>query len=252
MQEQDTGKKLDWNRDETILALDLYFRCNGPNLGASGAANPKVIELSDFLQQLPIHDVKDRKKNFRNPTGVLMKLYNFLRWDPSYTRHGLSGLPHGSKLEGEIWDTYASNRDYLASVAIAIRGNYQDSGNFPPHYDDEADDGATEGKLLARVHNQRERNSRLVRAKKAQALTRFGKLECEVCGFDVAVTYGPDLGHGILDCHHKTPLSELKPGTRTRLRDLSLVCSNCHRVLHKGGNGKALTIETLALALRSL
>lgn len=64
MQQQYGKKKTNWNRDETILALDLYFRCNGPNLGASGAANPEVIELSDFLKQLPIHDTPINPDSF--------------------------------------------------------------------------------------------------------------------------------------------------------------------------------------------
>jgi 5-methylcytosine-specific restriction protein A len=250
MQQQYVGKKTNWNRDETILALDLYFKCNGPNLGPAGEANPNVIELSEFLNKLPIHDIRDRKENFRNPTGVVMKLYNFLRWDPSYTSAGYSGLTHGSKLEGEIWDTFASNREYLDTVANAIRDNYRNQDDFPPHYhdeDDEEDDGATEGKLLTRVHKQRERNSKLAKRKKAQALKAFGKLECEVCHFDFAVMYGGDLGAGVIDCHHKTPLSELKPGAKTKLSDLALVCPNCHRILHKGT--KTISLENLTAAI---
>jgi predicted HNH restriction endonuclease len=41
------------------------------------------------------------------------------------------------------------------------------------------------------------------------------------------------LGQGFAECHHLVPISRLEPGHRTRLEDLAIVCSNCHRMLHK-------------------
>lgn len=58
-----------------------------------------------------------------------------------------------------------------------------------------------------------------------------GRLECEVCGFDFATRYG-DLGTGFIEAHHILPLAAAGPAT-TRLADLALVCSNCHRMLHR-------------------
>ena len=37
-----------------------------------------------------------------------------------------------------------------------------------------------------------------------------------------------------MECHHLLPLSQ-SGVTTTRLSDLALVCSNCHRVLHAPG-----------------
>lgn len=69
-----------WERDELILALDLYFR-HYPKLPPSGD-HPDVIELSQFLNSLPIFPPEERQSNFRNAAGVYMKLANF-RWiDP--------------------------------------------------------------------------------------------------------------------------------------------------------------------------
>lgn len=58
-----------------------------------------------------------------------------------------------------------------------------------------------------------------------------GKLVCEACDFDFTEVYG-DHGRGFIECHHIVPLSELKSGSITRLADLALVCSNCHRMIH--------------------
>src|SRR5690606_40837895 len=56
-----------WQRDELILALDLYFDLEP---GQIHARNPDVIALSDTLNQLPIHGNKREFEKFRNPNGV--------------------------------------------------------------------------------------------------------------------------------------------------------------------------------------
>jgi len=44
-----------WHRDEIILALDLYFKIEP---GQVSARNPKIIELSEILNRLPIHEIR--------------------------------------------------------------------------------------------------------------------------------------------------------------------------------------------------
>ena len=41
------------------------------------------------------------------------------------------------------------------------------------------------------------------------------------------------LGTGFIECHHIRPLHRLLPGEKTRLSDLVLVCSKCHRMFHR-------------------
>ena len=90
-----------------------------------------------------------------------------------------------------------------------------------------------EGRIKVRVHRERERNPALVHAKKADALRRFDKLECEVCKFVFKDRYG-NHGTGFIECHHREPLSAIKQnrGRRVTMADLALVCANCHRMLH--------------------
>ncbi|HBC3475266.1 hypothetical protein GOP97_11155 [Vibrio cholerae] len=42
-------------------------------------------------------------------------------------------------------------------------------------------------------------------------------------------------GDSYIEAHHIIPLSELcsVDGSKTRLEDLAMVCSNCHRMLHR-------------------
>ena len=217
-----------WTRDELILALDLYFTTPA----ARGSKNhPKVIELSDFLNKLPIHSGIKPGETFRNPNGVGMKLSNFLRYDPDYKG---KGLERGSKLEEEVWNMFSSDQKYLRSVAEAIKSNYSVLGDSPIVTDEEYPDEleASEGRVLTRVHRRRERNSRLVATKKKKVLAETGGLVCEACGFDFEQTYG-NLGKDFAECHHSKPVSELKPGEKTKLTDLRIVCANCHRMIHR-------------------
>jgi predicted HNH restriction endonuclease len=46
------------------------------------------------------------------------------------------------------------------------------------------------------------------------------------------VTYGAR-GKDFIECHHTKPVSELAVGEKTRLTDLVLLCSNCHRIVHR-------------------
>lgn len=68
-----------------------------------------------------------------------------------------------------------------------------------------------------------------------------GRLFCEVpgCGFDFETTYG-ELGNGFAEVHHLRPLGELGRPVSTTLRDLAVVCANCHRMVHRGGGCRSI------------
>lgn len=93
------------------------------------------------------------------------------------------------------------------------------------------DVGMEEGRARLQKHRRFERNRTIVNRKKRAAL-RIGQLHCEVCGFDFVAVYG-SLGFGFIECHHVVPLHVNAQPKRTTLDDLALVCSNCHRMLHR-------------------
>lgn len=91
-----------------------------------------------------------------------------------------------------------------------------------------------EGRYKVRIHKTRERDGAAPRAKKAEAMRMYGKLECEVCNFTFSDKYGSH-GADFIECHHREPLALLGP-EKTRiiiLEELALVCANCHRMLHR-------------------
>jgi len=90
-----------------------------------------------------------------------------------------------------------------------------------------------EGKLKEKLHLLRERNSALVRQVKSAAMKQDGCLKCACCSVDFFVTYG-EIGKGFIEAHHTKPLSNLHDdGEETNIKDIALVCSNCHRMLHR-------------------
>jgi len=91
-----------------------------------------------------------------------------------------------------------------------------------------------EGKARLVQHLRRERDPRLVKAKKVAVLKAKGCLECEACGFDFSQRY-VDVGSDFCEVHHRIPLATTskRVGTSTSLEQLAILCSNCHRMIHR-------------------
>ena len=89
-----------------------------------------------------------------------------------------------------------------------------------------------EGKLVEKLHKRRERNSKLIKSVKEKFYRKHGKLFCEVCGFDYASKY-KSFCEGFIEGHHTIPLSQLNENSKTKDEDIILVCSNCHRMIHR-------------------
>jgi 5-methylcytosine-specific restriction protein A len=138
----------------------------------------------------------------------------------------------GSLLDADVWAEFHHHPGRLHSIANAIREIIITSSDEKNEVGgDEIE--APEGMLLTQYHRSRERARELVSRKK-EGVLRSGKgLICEVCDFDFAARYG-SRGIGFIECHHREPLASLAPGTKTKLADLALVCSNCHSMQHRG------------------
>ena len=102
-----------WNRDELILALDVYF-----------SILPQIVHLSEMLRRMPPEVGEKRADNFRSPASVIMKLTNFLAIDPDLQSPGLSRVAKGDR---KIWDEFAKRREELTAAARAIRARMSDA-----------------------------------------------------------------------------------------------------------------------------
>jgi 5-methylcytosine-specific restriction protein A len=177
-----------------------------------------------------------------------MKVMNFRRFDPAYISQGKKGLQRGGKMEEEVWDHFAFEPIELAQTAEAIR-QIVTKGQIPTVIQEDEDEfaEAEEGRILTRLHIIRERSRELIARKKASPLKVHGRLQCEVCSFDFEATYG-SRGSGFIEAHHIKPLHTLVSGAKTRLEDLALLCSNCHRMIH--ARRPSFTVEDLKQIIR--
>lgn len=93
-------------------------------------------------------------------------------------------------------------------------------------------EGFPEGKIVERRHIARERNSALIAQAKEQFKRENKRLFCEACNFDFEKVYG-QRGLNYIEAHHTIPVSEMLPSQKTKISDIAMVCSNCHRILHR-------------------
>lgn len=111
-----------------------------------------------------------------------------------------------------------------------------------------------EGGLDTRTTTQRNRSNKL----RDIAIHEFKKahnnqLFCVICGFNFFETYS-ELGKGFIESHHLEPVYLMdiegeKITAEKALEKVALVCSNCHRMIHRE-KGKMLSIEELKAFLK--
>lgn len=167
-------------------------------------------------------------------------------WLDRQTLRGVRRLDRGSAdLLNHIIENELENSDRVdGSRDDDLGDSTGDEGN--DGFDDEFFE---EGSRVPIYHKRLERNRQVVRRKKQQVMKQAGRLACECCKFDFFEVYG-SLGYGYAECHHRFWLSETPlDGFRlTRLADLAIVCSNCHRMLHRD---ITLTVERLRCLLET-
>lgn len=105
-----------------------------------------------------------------------------------------------------------------------------------------------EGKRLTAERRFFARNAQLVR----NAKEHYGYV-CKACGFDFEAKYG-DLGSRYIECHHLDPLSERPEeewteAIRTSIDRVTVVCANCHRMIHRQSPGISLDDLREAMAM---
>jgi 5-methylcytosine-specific restriction protein A len=139
-----------WTREEVILALDLYFDCDG-NLPSKN--DSRVIALSELLRSFPFHTEAARQPSFRNSYGVAFKLHNMRQVAT------INGLANVSMTDREVWSLYGSEPVKVKELANLIRAGaraVQGVGEGEPEYE-----VFGEGRVVTEAHLRRERNPKL-------------------------------------------------------------------------------------------
>ena len=97
---------MNWEHDETVLALELYFRTP---YGSIHAHNPEIIQLASLLQ--------------RKPGAVAYKMGNLASLDPELRASGRKGLSNGAKIDKLVFDEYYMNWNKLVLDAELIKNS---------------------------------------------------------------------------------------------------------------------------------
>lgn len=190
---------------------------------------PKTITRDHILQTIDLVDTEGYESKYESTKYDL--LHNGRRYPPkiliSLAYQIVSGRPHPvAEFSGG-----AESNNFLKGLGFSIvdkEGHI--SGSSIQTEDDQ--NRYTEGRKKYVTHISYERNSQLSKDKKKQVLDEQGHLSCEVCSFDFYKMYG-ERGYGYTECHHNKPVSEMSGEAEVTLEDLSLLCSNCHRMIHR-------------------
>ncbi len=152
-----------WNREELVLAFELYCRIPFQKTKAN---NPAVKELAALLG--------------RTPASVARKLGNFGAFDPVLQRMHIKGLTHTSKLDRQVWEDFHSDWNGLVWEATQLRGKL---GQIPSAEQTvRLPDGPSETKRLTmqRVHQAFFREAVLSSHESTCCVTGMGIRECLV------------------------------------------------------------------------
>ncbi|MGY1663883.1 HNH endonuclease [Geodermatophilus sp. SYSU D00705] len=226
----------DWTADELTIVCAVVVERGWRELRTE---YPESIELSALLRSMPTHPPELQSPSFRSPASVSRKSSDLV------TRRGdyAGERTKGGRLDQLIVDAFVTDPEANIARARVLRHLIGQPTTWAlPDLDGE---GADEGGMLERWHLAYERDRGLRQRKIRSVLDAGGRIDCEVCSFSFEDTYGPR-GHQYIEVHHRTPLHVTGP-TRTNLTDLALLCSNCHRMIHR--RQPWLTVDELKLCI---
>lgn len=130
------------------------------------------------------------------------------------------------RVKQERLDNFGGIEGYVKHL---LKNDYQyRAKNIHEIHEKSPEQDYMEGERYLRESTYFKRNSKLVK----DAKSKYG-FSCQVCGFNFGKTYGPEIGANFIECHHKNPLSENDENFKSTLVDVCVVCSNCHRMLHR-------------------
>jgi hypothetical protein len=115
--------RLDWTREEVILAMDFYVGCGAlSGQPIPGQESGEIAQLSKLLKTLGAYPPEIQGEKCRNPQGVYLKLMN-LR---AIQTEGVHGINAYSQIDAAVWRDYIDNLPGLHAEAADIRQGVED------------------------------------------------------------------------------------------------------------------------------
>lgn len=207
-----------WTIDETLLAVDTYFQIG--DTSNIKADNPSIIELSEILRELPIHNNKD--EIFRNIPGMKMTLYSIASLDKNARVH-----MQASKVQKAVFNYYIDKKHELRKIVNAIKNclplSFEyDSSIFAPF--------AMMGNILFQYHRYIEKKTQVAKQLSINAIERR-KSVCNYCGIYLYEKYG-EAGVTMLEFHYTEPVENYCFQMKPLQSKFIPLCPNCHKYAH--------------------
>ena len=159
-----------------------------------------------------------------------------------------------AKFEDGVYKINDLGRAYLAKHRDAVEYLFDNNFDFEDLKEslDKLNQGIVEDKEPVKTSKVFQRSSKL----RKFAIDRFKTEEgifCEVCNFNFYKIYG-NLGRDFIEIHHKKPIFtfdqiDFDQTLETALINLSPLCANCHRMIHRNSN--ELSVERLKKLIES-
>ncbi|MDC3380181.1 HNH endonuclease [Gammaproteobacteria bacterium] len=205
-----------WRSDEFILLVNYFFQEDYKKEIIQSEALKYIQSLNLYFSSLQVVHAK----SIEDIQDIFTK---FEQWSSEGT---ISYCPYEQKVFNDLQQSLSSVNSISKALKIFIN-SWLVLSLSEDHQSTEA-----EGALLEKQHFIRERDQHIIKAKKVSVLREKGGLCCEVCSFNFLDKYGM---HGINYCevHHLKPLSKNNHNNITLLDDLAILCSNCHRMIHR-------------------
>jgi hypothetical protein len=200
--------------DQTVKFLFNYEKKKFPKVG-----HEYLLECQSFMEE-----------TWNNLGKYPIEDLCLTEWNKFYNDNPELNIP--IKTELSLIDKVWLVQDFHLFVHRQILNLYKPK-NKTIQVAEEGEPTAIEGNSVLAQHMRYERNNSFVQRIKKQALAENKMLNCQICGFSFFEKYG-EIGEGFIEAHHKNPLSERNGKTKTKREDIALVCSNCHRMLHRG------------------
>lgn len=250
-----------WVDAEWSLLAEFYFDYPYPQF--KSWRNNKQTSFKRLERRINSYNKLNNTGIVRTPSAIEMHLQTFV----SVAGYRKPGTWKVFPIAEKTYKTWMNDKLGLKQKCITIEYHLKQakgkkSGKKPKKiiYDEGISPSdneltiAAEGKDLRVVYYKKERNASL----KKKRVNWFkqnnrGKLQCENCNFNFKKVYnrhsksskGRPHGEGYIESHHREPLHKTGPVDTNWKKDLILLCSNCHRMVHRSRK-KFLTIDELA------
>lgn len=199
---------------------------------------PKGFQHQHFLKAIAEIDkdgVPKKRESYRYDL-----LLNGKKYPPKYVISIANKYLNGTEWSSKSFNAVEA-KDYFIHKRYRIIDR-KSNNNISKIASEDEESKFPEGKEKFKYHRSLERDSSIAKKAKEVRLDLVGELKCDACSFSFFDTYG-ELGAGFIEAHHIIPISKLKGERKTTIKEIALVCSNCHRMLHAGD--KLLSVEDI-------